>query len=600
MGRQGSAIRYRSLVELLRHRADLQSDHPAYVFLGHNLRPECSLTFAQLERHARTLAHRLAPEVTRGDRVLLVFPTDPAFIVGFFACLMIGAVAVPIMMPRRNASRDANAAIIADCAPRLALVAPALADRMPIAWRDQPSYHGVPCLPVDLTSSWPAGIAAIEPDPDIDTRDIDHDDLAFLQYTSGSTATPKGVMVTHGNLLSNLEMLRIVAGNDAGSTHVGWLPLYHDMGLIVGALEPLYLGALCVLMSPVSFMFRPLDWLRAIHRYRGKVAAAPNFAFELCVDRFRPELMEGVDLSTWHYAFVGAEPVRAETLRRFTETFAPYGLDAKMLSPAYGLAEATVFVSSGPPSRGPVVKQISASGLQHGAMAAPSGSEDQRSLVGCGLAGQGLALAAVDPASHRRVANGMVGEIWLRGPSAAQGYWGRPAESAAVFRASIEGAQGEWLRTGDLGCLDAEGELYIVGRLKDVIIVRGTNHYPQDLETTASFCHPGLRRDHCAVFGVPAEDGTEQIAVVQEVNRGNPGGWTASEMIAAIRAAIANNHEVTPRSIVLIRPGTLPKTTSGKIQRSLTRQLWADGRLSRWQETRNSTTSVPEGAFGGV
>ena len=259
-----------------------------------------------------------------------------------------------------------------------------------------------------------------------------------------------------------------------------------------------------------------------------------------------------------------------------------------------------MFVSSGPPSRGPVVKQISASRLQHGAMAAPSRAEDLRSLVGCGLAGQGLALAAVDPASRRQVANGMVGEIWLRGPSVAQGYWGRPAESAAVFRARIEGAQGEWLRTGDLGCLDAEGELYIVGRLKDVIIVRGTNHYPQDLETTASFCHPGLRRDHCAVFSLPAEDGTEQIVVVQEVNRGNPGGWTASEMIAAIRAAIANNHELTVRSIVLIRPGTLPKTTSGKIQRSLTRQLWADGRLDRWEATQHATTRVPEGAFGGV
>lgn len=568
-----------SLVELLRQRARQQPDDCAYVLVSNLGQQEQSVTFATLERRAQVLADRLAARVRPGERVLLMFPTGIAFIVAYFACLIAGAIAVPVMPPRRNATRDASAAIIADCTPRLALVSPELIEVMRADLKQRLALGGIPYLPValdELDQAAPQGVAAAR---------VRREDIAFLQYTSGSTATPKGVMVSHANLLENLEMIRADFGNHSGSTHVSWLPLYHDMGLILNVLQSMYLGALCVLMTPVGFMHRPLEWLRSIHRYRGEVAAAPNFAFDLCVDRFRPQQMEGIDLSCWKLACNGAEPIRAETLRRFAETFAPYGFDAKALYPAYGLAEATLFVAAGRRGRGPTIRDVDAATLQAGRMTPAPDARNRRMLVGCGRVVSGLGLAIVDPSTRRRRDTGSVGEIWIRGPSVAQGYWGRTLETAASFQAEIEGeAEPCWLRTGDLGCVDADGEIYIVGRLKDVIIIRGVNHYPQDIEATVAASHPALRRDFGAVFAVPDEQGNDRLVVVQEVERRRHDATTTEDICGAIRAAVANEHEVMARTIVLIEPGTLPKTTSGKIQRARTRQLWSEGNLALWTE----------------
>jgi len=570
---------FSSLVEVLDHHARHKSDAPA-VTLESGRPADCAtLSFGDLYSQAATLAAELQTEASPDERVLLIFPTCLEFVVGYFACLMAGLVAVPLMPPRRNANHDASAAIIADCQPRLALCLQRDAEPG-AALQLRLDAAGVKQLAVALSPE-PGAWRAFE---------RCRSDLAFLQYTSGSTSAPKGVMVSHGNLLDNLEMIRTRLGNHAGSTHVSWIPLYHDLGLIMNLLQPLYLGAQSVLMLPSGFMFRPLSWLRAIHAHRAEVAAAPNFAYDLCVDRFRPDQMDGIDLSGWKIAVNGAEPVRAATLARFAETFALYGFDARAMHPTYGLAEATLVVSSA--SRGSPVRlrEVSANGLLCGSVRASRAADDIRTLVGCGSGVPGLSLAIVDPVSRRRMSGDKIGEIWVQADSVAGGYWQRPDESQATFKARIEPAADEAagksnrLRTGDLGHLDADGELYVVGRMKDVLIIRGVNHYPQDIEATVADSHPALRRDHGAVFGVVDAQGIEQVVLVQEVERTQRDKFSRPEAMAAVRAAVVNNHELSFHDIVLIRPGTIPKTTSGKIQRSLTRQRWLDRELELWNE----------------
>jgi acyl-CoA synthetase (AMP-forming)/AMP-acid ligase II len=562
-----------SVVNLLRRHAERQPDSLAYIMFSPTRRREDSLSFAALHRRAAALAGELVSHAAPGDRVLLICPNGLDFVVGFFACLMAGLIAVPVAPPRRHTLRDAGASVIADCAPRLALVAAELID----GGRTDPSPRltaaGVPILPLDQTAY----------DRPLLTGLPTGNPIAFLQYTSGSTAAPKGVMVSQANVLANLEMIRLGCGNHAGSVHACWLPLHHDMGLIFHMLEAMYLGTLCVLMTPVGFLHRPLDWLRAIHRFGAEVAAAPNFAFDLCVERFRPEVMEGVDLSGWKIAGNGAEPVRADTMRRFAATFAPYGFDPRAVYPAYGLAEATILVSSGHRGRGCVTHPASAKGLQSGRLGAPVTPADTRELVGCGLAVSGVAIAIVDPATGERLPAGQVGEIWLRGPSVAQGYWDRPVETAETFGASLPGEAGTWLRTGDLGCLDEAGELFVVGRIKDTIILRGANHYPQDIEATAGASHPALRRHGSAAFRVAGTNDEDQLVIVQEVEPRHR-DVTARDLVQAIRAALANEHDIAARHIVLAERGAIPLTTSGKLRRAETARLWREGRLDIWAE----------------
>jgi acyl-CoA synthetase (AMP-forming)/AMP-acid ligase II len=355
------------------------------------------------------------------------------------------------------------------------------------------------------------------------------------------------------------------------------------MGLIINALQSLYAGSPCVLLAPVAFMQRPLLWLRAIGEYRAEVAGGPNFAFDLCVERYRREQMEGVDLSGWKLAFNGAEPVRAATIRRFAETFAPHGFAPKTMFPAYGMAEATVLVSAGRRGSGKVARTLSREGLRHNRAAAPREDADAQTVVGCGRALAGERIAIVDPDSLQRLAAGLIGEVWVAGPNVARGYWRNPEASAAAFGARIAGEEPDdrWLRTGDLGFLDQSGELFITGRIKEIVIVRGANHYPQDIEHTVQGCHPALRRHGGAAFTV-AEDGeVERLVVVQEVERTHRRRIVVDEVVGRIREAVVSEHEIVPYRIALLRPGALPKTTSGKIQRALSRQLWLEGSLDR-------------------
>jgi acyl-CoA synthetase (AMP-forming)/AMP-acid ligase II len=405
-------------------------------------------------------------------------------------------------------------------------------------------------------------------------------DVALLQYTSGSTSTPKGVMVTHANLMANLEMVRLAMGHPAHCISVGWVPHYHDMGLMMGVMQPLYLGGTSVLMAPAAFMQRPLSWLHIVHRYRAEVTASPNFAFDLCTSRFRPELMEGVDLSCWKLALNGAEPVHAETIERFTRTFAPYGLAPGTVYPGYGLAEATLLVTGGGRGQPPVTRNVGRTALQSGDVADPAADAgDALTLVSCGRAVPGEQVAIVDPATQCRIGPCRLGEIWVNGANVGAGYWRNPDATAETFQAHITGEAGDWLRTGDLGFLDAAGRLFITGRIKDIIIIRGMNHYPQDIERTVQASHPALRRDCGAAFAITDAAGDEKLAVVQEVERTSRRTLDVADVISRIREAVTRQHEIAPEAIALIPPATLPKTTSGKIQRGLARQLWLDGAL---------------------
>ena len=561
-----------SLGELLRYRAEVQPNEPAYVVLSDRGGEEAAITFAELERRALAMAKRIAARAGPGERALLLFPTGIEFMVALFGCFIAGVVAVPMMLPRRQSTRDASASIVADCAPRLGLSLRRLigGERSDLPGR----FAGVEFVAVDDPDAADAAGVVLPDPPDAQT-------LALLQYTSGSTSSPKGVMVSHANLLANLAMIRTAFGNTRQSTYVSWVPLYHDMGLVINVLQTLYCGALCVLLAPVAFIQRPLVWLKAIGDFRAEVAVSPNFGFDLCVDRVRAEQMAGIDLSSWRLALNGAEPVRAETIRRFIETFAPYGFEPKAIYPAYGMAEATVLISAGRRGRGAVTRSISRDGLQCHRAVPPRGDRDRQETVGSGRSLPGELIAIVDPETSRRLAADKVGEIWVAGPNVAGGYWRNPVASEETFGARIAGEDGTWLRTGDLGFLDRAGELFITGRIKEVVIIRGANHYPQDIEDTMQSAHPALRRHGGAAFTIDGGGASERLIVVQEVERTERNRIAADEVVGRIREAIVSEHEIVPHEIVLLRPGALPKTTSGKIQRRLARELWLGNDLVR-------------------
>jgi acyl-CoA synthetase (AMP-forming)/AMP-acid ligase II len=563
-----------SLIEVLESHALRQPDAMALAFLSDSGRVEAQLTFADLADRAFAQAAVLMERgAAPGDRAILAFPPGLDFMVGFFGCLAAGVIAVPLAPPRRAGKRDSSANIVADCRPRFALTSASSAT---------PARDGLLARFADHPLEWVivADETPARADRAAPLRRPESRDIAFLQYTSGSTSLPKGVMVSHANLVANLEMIRLALGNSRASTYVSWTPLHHDMGLILNVLQAFYIGAAAVLMPPVSFLQRPLSWLKAIHDYRAEAAGGPNFCFDLCVSRFRAEAMEGVDLSHWRVAFNGAEPVRADTLRRFAATFAPYGFDAGAFYPCYGMAESTLLISGGRRGAGATIEIASRAAMQGLRIQEPLSEADAIAIVGCGRALAGETIAIVDPDTLERCDGDQIGEIWVAGPHVANGYWRNEAATRETFGGAIAGESGvAWLRTGDLGRIDRRGELFITGRIKDLIIVRGVNHYPQDIEYSAQKAHASLRPGFGAAFAIADREGQERVVIVQEVERTHRHRIDLAEVVADIREAVAEEHELALHDVALVQPGTIPKTTSGKIQRRLIRRLWQEGGL---------------------
>ena len=572
---------------LLRHRAAESPDAALFAFLADDEGGAAtSLTRGGLDRRARSLAGRLRAAASAGGRALLMFPPGLEFIEAFFGCLYAGMIAVPASPPRRNRSMARLGAMVADARPGLVLTtAGLLADAD--AWAEGVAgLAGLPRVAVDAPGE---GRAEVGPDLDLDA---DPDAIAFLQYTSGSTSTPKGVAITHGNLLRNSALIASCFGSGPESRGVFWLPLFHDMGLIGGVLQTLYCGGSSTLLSPVAFLQKPARWLQAISRTGATISGGPNFAYDLCVDKVAPEQRAGLDLSRWSVAFNGAEPVRPETLDRFARAFADSGFRPGAFLPCYGLAEATLLVSgrrAGPPA----VKAVDAEALGRGeVVAATAGTARPRQVVGSGGVAEPGSVAIVDPGTGLRLPEGRVGEIWVSGPSVAQGYWGDPEATRGAFRATIaDSGEGPFVRTGDLGFLGPDG-LFVAGRIKDLMIFRGRNVYPQDVEATVGRAHPGLAVGGSAAFAVEVE-GADRLVVVAEVERSSrrEGG---DEAIAAIRRAVAEQHDLDIHAIRLIRPMSLPKTSSGKVRRHACRAEYLAGTLAEvaaW--TRRDGASTP-------
>lgn len=573
-----------SLPHVLRRHLDEHAGQPLFTLLEDGENEAGTLTFAQLDLRARAVAVLLQERGLAGERALLTFPTSLDFIVAFFGCLYAGVVAVPVAIPspRKKATFERLAAIARDARPRLALTTPALKPIMASQAALAPGLEDLPWISPeeagdDLAGAWR--------DPGLERKS-----LAFLQYTSGSTAFPKGVMISHGNIVHNAATIRTATGHEPGLRGVSWLPLHHDMGLIGMALQQTYSAMHSILMPPLYFLQSPIRWLRAIDRYRSHTSGAPNFAYDLCLRRITPQQCEGLDLSCWRVAFNGAEPIRAQTLERFAEKFAPLGFRPESFFPCYGLAEATLLVSGSPVDATPVVRSFDREALAQGritevAAAADDGQAERgearegaaQRLVGCGRLWLDQQVAIVDPTTRARCPPDRVGEIWLAGGSVGLGYWELPEQSAESFgaRFSDDSEAGPFFRTGDLGFL-RDGELFITGRLKDLIILAGLNYYPQDIEKMVEESHPSLRPGCSAAFSVDLE-GEERLAVLAEV-RSSEG---LAEVASTIRRAVSESHELRIHVLELIRPGTLPKTTSGKVQRGLCRSLLLDGRLSR-------------------
>jgi acyl-CoA synthetase (AMP-forming)/AMP-acid ligase II len=558
---------FESFVALLRHRATAQPQQAGFLFLRDN-NPENDLdplSYAHLDEKARAIAAVLQQSGAPGQRVLLLHQPGADFVTAFYGCLYAGAIAVTTYPAHRGRLKQSlpkicDLLIDAECSTILTT-----ADIAPVftaAWKEVIGGE----LPLILASD---AISATEADKWKNPA-AGRDTVAFLQYTSGSTSRPRGVAITHGNMLHNSHVIARGFESDSNSVGISWLPPYHDMGLIGGVVKPLYVGFPVVILSPYTFLQQPFRWLQTITKVRATVTGGPNFAYDLCVRRVTPEQRARLELSSWKIAFNGAEPIHPETMERFCEMFVPCGFNPKAFHPCYGLAESTLYVTGGKALAGPKVAWLDRSQLEAGtAVSVGADQEDPKAVVGCGHAPAGHRVVIVDPKNKLACPEGRVGEVWVSGPSVAAGYWNRPQESAKAFSARLaDTGEGPFLRTGDLGFL-MQGELFVTGRIKDVIIINGRNLYPQDLEVTAQSSHPGLQPFGGVAFSV-VHDGQERLVIAQEVQREFLRADSA-EMITAIRQAIVRDYDVQTHAIALLKPGQIPRTSSGKVRRSLCR-----------------------------
>ena len=587
---------FSTLVEILRWRALQQPGQRTYTSFTYLVDGETEgdhLGGPELDCQARSIGALLQSCIANGERALLLYPTGLEFIAAFFGCLYAGVIAVPLpppnlAQPQRSLPR--LRAIISDAQPSVVLTTSAILSSTEGLFTQAPELQKLRWVATDKV----AGSLAQEwRDPAVTSNT-----LALLQYTSGSTAEPKGVMISHGNLLHNSAYIHRLFALVPDSVTVTWLPAFHDMGLTNGIIQPVYKGGPCYLMPPTSFLMRPVRWLQAISHYKATISGGPNFAYEMCTRRITAEQRETLDLSSWDVAYNGAEPIRADTMKQFAATFASCGFRSSAFHPCYGLAEATLLVSGGS-LRNEMFRTIQVAEFEQNRVVEESAPhQNVRTLAGSGHALQDTRIVIAHPESLTVCAPNEVGEIWVSGPSVTQGYWNRPEETERACRAYLKDTgEGPFLRTGDLGFMK-NGELFVTGRLKDLIIISGRKFYPQDIEMTVEQSHPALRPACCAAFSVDGT-GEEQLVIAAEVEpryqpairnpsngeaRAHPNGRSPLDVeavVRAIRRAVAEEHDVRVHKVVLLRAGRIPKTTSGKVQRHACQASFLKGTLER-------------------
>ena len=572
-----------TLVEIVRRRAEVQGNCLAYTFLRDGEVEDRAITYRELDQECRALAALL--QQWRITRPMLVYLPGIDFITSFFACLYAGVTPIPAGLPhvtRIGRSMARLCAIARDSGADAVLSTMRVIDRAlgsPELATRAPELSAMRWLSTESLESENAQA--------FQCPAVDAGSPAFIQYTSGSTATPKGVVVTHSNLLHNLESCNAIGLNDTESVGVSWLPHSHDMGLIESILLPAFAGYPAYLMSPAAFLARPARWLEAISRFKGTNSGGPNFAYDLCVDKIPVAEVQNLDLNSWRVAYNGSETIRTETLLRFRNTFGAAGFRWTAFCPVYGLAESTLLVTTGQRAEPPTLCEVDAGALAEGKVK-PGDAPRFRTveLVACGEPRFGTRIVIVDPDTLTVCAPDEVGEIWVSGPSVAKGYWRRQEDTDRIFGARIADQddlnEKPFLRTGDLGfCRD--GRLFVTGRIKDVINIRGLKHYPQDIELTMAASHDAIHANGCAAFGVDF-DGVEQLAVIAEIRprsdrkKADWEDWQ-DHVIKSIQNSVAERHGVAVHAVALVPYGTIPKTTSGKLERYRCRRFFIDGRL---------------------
>ena len=571
-------------VEVLEGRAQAEPEKMAFSYLDQGEVEVDRLTYAQLDQQARTIAAYLQSISQPGERAMLIFPPGLEFVKTMYGCMYAGIAPIPTNPPMLTRSAQRLYTIAKDSLASMVITTPELRmlfeqysamfpDLQPLRWLDTSMLHA-------------------SPDPSAWRRpELGPDQLAFIQYTSGSTNLPKGVRISYRNLSYNRYVIREVRKGEISEDSISlhWVPLFHDMGLIAGVFQTVYDGTPSVLMNPIAFMQKPMRWLQAISKHRVTASGGPNFAYELCIAKATPQDCEGLDLSRWSLAYNSAEPVRAETQDRFSAKFAPYGFQPEAFHPCYGLAEATLLVSAYGNAPKTITFAADRTALEQGKIAPSQDEKNCSNLVSCGPPLLGLKAVIANPATGESCAPDQIGEIWVQGENIGEGYWNNPQETQATFRAYLKDTgEGPFLRTGDLG-FSHEGHLYVTGRQKDLVIVRGRNYYPQDIELTVQKSDPAMRPGGGAVFAIELS-GMEHLVVVQEVrDRSNNGrGW--EEVIKGIRADIAREHGIRAHSVVLIERGSISKTSSGKIMRSECRSMFLNNELdivAEWRAPSN-------------
>lgn len=576
-----------TLVDRLRYWQSAKPDVTAYQYLSDGVNVSETITFSQLDERVRACAAKLISLGFRGQRALLMYPSGIDFIVAFFGCQYAGVTAVPAYPPRRNRNMGRINTIAEDARTIVALTTREVIERREhmtggCTALQEMTWLATEEIPVELASDWR--------NPGVST-----DDLAIIQYTSGSTGSPKGVMLSQYNVMSNCRYIASAFQLKESEAGMSWLPYYHDMGLIGGLISSFFIGGKTTSMSPAHFIARPIRWLNAIAESGAEISGGPNFAYAHCCEKITDEMCEGLDLSHWRVAFNGAEPIRPDILERFTKKFEPYGFRHESHYPCYGMAETTLIVTGGNPDLVPLIEHFDSEELSHHQVkSAEPGSANDKRMVSCGRLLLNEELVVVDPEKQIRLDENKIGEIWVRSDSVGRGYWNKEAETKATFQAEIVDDPGtHYLRTGDLGFLH-NGELFVTGRLKDMIIIRGVNRYPQDIEATAEECHEKVRAGGSAAFAVDHWD-REQLVIVSEVDRSKDADWDS--VLQQIRSSVIADHDLPPDEIVLVRGGSMPKTSSGKVQRHACRTKYMDKDLlvvARWsaEDQQQKTNNV--------